>query len=155
MKKRTDKHLAEGEVTGHAHVAAADDAVVYGEGDVRLLDAPSGTTVTHEEHKHGVLPPGQKEIDWRQFAYDAMTLCNKLRVPFIFKKDLRAYCDFEIVGECQSDPRRVEREGTPIDEAAQRFHPGESPHVTDALCAAADAFGGDYDEETDKSHVER
>lgn len=62
MKKRTDKHLAEGEVTGHAHIASASDATVFGEGDERLLDAPSGTLVTHEEHKHGALPPGQYDI---------------------------------------------------------------------------------------------
>jgi len=64
MKKqrRRDKNLAEGEVTGHAHRVAADDAVVYGEGTERELHAPNGTSITHEEHKTEVLPPGKYDI---------------------------------------------------------------------------------------------
>ena len=62
MKRRKDNHLAEGEVTGHSHQATAEDAEVYGDGDERELHCPSGTTVTHEEHAHGILPPGVYEI---------------------------------------------------------------------------------------------
>jgi hypothetical protein len=63
------KRLAEGEVTGHAHVAVADDAFVIGDGIERELRAPNGTPVTHEEHGTFTLPPGdfnisrQREID--------------------------------------------------------------------------------------------
>lgn len=56
------KRLAEGEVTGHSHQAAAEDAWVDGEGDTRLLSAPSGTPIEHEEHKRFELPPGDYEI---------------------------------------------------------------------------------------------
>jgi hypothetical protein len=51
MKVRIDKNLAEGEVTGHAHVATADDAIVFGEGIERELEAPNGTGIEHQEHK--------------------------------------------------------------------------------------------------------
>lgn len=68
--KRLDHtHLAEGEVTGHYHAATAADAVLYSDGDSLLLDAPSGTDVTHQEHGRIALPPGQydrlivREID--------------------------------------------------------------------------------------------
>lgn len=63
------KRLAEGEVTGHTHVAQAEDAWVSGDDEERELAAPSGTTVTHEEHGPINLPPGdydirrQREID--------------------------------------------------------------------------------------------
>jgi len=63
------KRLAEGEVTGHSHVAVAEDAWVEGEGETRSLNAPSGTPVEHEEHKRFELPPGeyyitrQRELD--------------------------------------------------------------------------------------------
>lgn len=66
MKKRTDRHLAEGEATGHHHTATAQDATVYGDSDERLLSAPSGTTITHEEHCEGALPPGEYDIRRQQ-----------------------------------------------------------------------------------------
>lgn len=68
MDKR-HKRLAEGEVTGHSHVAVADDAWVEGDGEMRVLTAPSGTPIEHEEHQRYELPPGeyvisrQREID--------------------------------------------------------------------------------------------
>jgi len=67
--QKRHKRLAEGEVTGHAHVATARDAWVEGDGDVRTLSAPSGTPIEHEEHKRFELPRGsyditrQREID--------------------------------------------------------------------------------------------
>lgn len=56
------KRLAEGEVTGHTHVAVADDAWVEGEGDERTLVAPTGTPIEHEEHKRFELPPGEYDV---------------------------------------------------------------------------------------------
>lgn len=62
MEPRQDKNLAEGEVTGHAHRAIADDAVVLGDGDERTLIVPSGSVITHEEHAHGTVPPGTYDV---------------------------------------------------------------------------------------------
>lgn len=59
MKKRKDKNLAEGEVTGHAHRCLGDCAVYDLPNGSRLLDAPDGVEVTHEEHKTIVLPAGR------------------------------------------------------------------------------------------------
>jgi len=63
------KRLAEGEVTGHAHVALANDAWVMGNGDQRELFAPSGTQITHEEHSTILLPPGKYDVS-RQQEFD-------------------------------------------------------------------------------------
>ena len=53
------KHLAEGETTGHFHAAVAADATVFDLGDgLLVLDAPSGTDVTHQEHGTITVPPG-------------------------------------------------------------------------------------------------
>ena len=62
MKKRSDRNLAEGEATGHAHRVTELDAEVYGEESERELIAPSGATVTHEEHQTFTLPPADYEI---------------------------------------------------------------------------------------------
>ncbi len=51
----------------------------------------------------------EAEIDWNRFAYQAMNLLNKYQKPFILKKDLLAYCDFEIVGAAKFDPRVAQR----------------------------------------------
>jgi len=61
VKKLDHKRLAEGEATGHFHAAVAEDAVLYGDdtGTPLLLDAPSGSDVTHQEHGTITLPPGQ------------------------------------------------------------------------------------------------
>ena len=59
MNKRQDKNLAEGEVTGHAH-RCIGDVVVYDYPDgTRLLEAPHGCSVTHEEHNTHILPVGR------------------------------------------------------------------------------------------------
>ena len=69
MEVKKHKRVGEGEVTGHVHQVLADDAYVVGEEDERELIAPSGTAVTHEEHKTIELPAskyrvyGQQEID--------------------------------------------------------------------------------------------
>lgn len=59
-KRRPNNHLAEGEATGHYHEAVAEDAVVYEIPDTvaLVLDAPSGTQVTHQEHNTIMVPPG-------------------------------------------------------------------------------------------------
>lgn len=63
------KTLAEGEVTGHAHRVDAADAWVVGRGDRRELSAPSGTAITHEEHRTIELPAGDFDIS-RQRTID-------------------------------------------------------------------------------------
>jgi hypothetical protein len=60
-KKLEHNHLAEGEATGHYHAAVADDVALYESGDTMLMDAPSGTDVTHQEHHTQTIPPGQYE----------------------------------------------------------------------------------------------
>jgi len=65
MKKLKHKRLAEGEATGHSHTAVADDAEVYAENETvfdRELRTPSGTEITHEEHKTIKLPAGEYDI---------------------------------------------------------------------------------------------
>lgn len=62
MKECTDKALAYGEVTGHSHRAIAKTAKVYERDDgSRILVAPRGTKVVHEEHKPITVPPGEYE----------------------------------------------------------------------------------------------
>ena len=69
------KRLAEGEATGHAHVAVADDVVIYEEGETIYLDAPTGTEIAHEEHATVTLPPGtyrvRKVREFDHFAEEA------------------------------------------------------------------------------------
>jgi len=55
---KKNKILAEGEATGHAHRAAAEDAYVL----ENELFCPTGTDVTHEEHTTLWIPPGQYDI---------------------------------------------------------------------------------------------
>jgi len=52
-------------------------------------------------------PEREAKIDWGAFAWEAMNLCNKYSKPFIFKKGLLEYCDFEIVGAAKFDPRLI------------------------------------------------
>lgn len=60
MIEVTDKVLAEGEVTGHAHRARAKTAKVFeDESGRRELHAPHGTAVDHEEHNTIQVPAGQ------------------------------------------------------------------------------------------------
>lgn len=62
-KRRTNNHLAEGEATGHFHAATAFDSAVFDlpDGGI-LLAAPTGTEVTHQEHKT-ILVPGDQIHD--------------------------------------------------------------------------------------------
>uniref|UniRef100_A0A6M3KVJ8 Uncharacterized protein n=1 Tax=viral metagenome TaxID=1070528 RepID=A0A6M3KVJ8_9ZZZZ len=69
LEKRKDRVLAEGEATGHAHVATSLDVEIFGMGEQREMVAPNGTEVQHEEHKTVSIPAGthnirrQQEID--------------------------------------------------------------------------------------------
>lgn len=54
-------HLAEGEATGHFHAAEGADVRLYADpsdNTTLYLVAPHGATVTHQEHRPVVLPPG-------------------------------------------------------------------------------------------------
>jgi len=53
--------LAEGEVTGHAHVITAP-----GRFQRETLSLPEGGTITHEEHKPIVLVPGNYRVIHQQ-----------------------------------------------------------------------------------------
>ena len=59
--------LAEGEVTGHAHVIDAE--VVKREDGVREFSVDKPATVKHEEHKPVVIQPG-KYLSDRVVEYD-------------------------------------------------------------------------------------
>lgn len=61
-KRKVNNHLAEGEATGHFHAATAADAAVYEYDRGIILEAPSGTPVTHQEHAT-VMVPGDKIHD--------------------------------------------------------------------------------------------
>ena len=71
-KRKTNKHLAEGEATGHFHAATAPDAAVYEYEGGLMLAAPSGTEVTHQEHNTVLVPPGDYDRSIVQ-EYDHFT----------------------------------------------------------------------------------
>lgn len=54
--------LREGEATGHAHVATADDVDLFIVGERLFMRAPTGTEIVHEEHEAFTVPPGTYEI---------------------------------------------------------------------------------------------
>lgn len=63
--------LAEGETTGHKHLLTADRMTIRKTEDGRFyLSLETPGTITHEEHKTIVLPPGiyemgnEREKDW-------------------------------------------------------------------------------------------
>jgi hypothetical protein len=56
--RRPDNRVAEGEATGHFHAAVAPSAVVFDFGSIRILDAPDGTLLTHQEHHTIPVAPG-------------------------------------------------------------------------------------------------
>lgn len=70
--------LAYGEVTGHAHAIALDEAVEYtmeraGEAVRRFLSVLTGASVKHEEHATIPLPPGVYEIvQQREYTPEAI-----------------------------------------------------------------------------------
>ncbi|HSS21301.1 MAG TPA: hypothetical protein VLL54_14600 [Pyrinomonadaceae bacterium] len=56
------KVLAEGEATGHKHVAVADDVRLFVHDGTLFMSAPNGTSVVHEEHRVIEIPPGEYQI---------------------------------------------------------------------------------------------
>jgi hypothetical protein len=54
--------LAEGEATGHKHLAASEDVRLFLHEGTLYMHAPSGTTVVHEEHHVIDIPPGDYQI---------------------------------------------------------------------------------------------
>ena len=67
--------LREGEATGHAHRATAEDVQLFIVGEQLFMRAPSGTEIVHEEHKAFSVPPGTYEIgavrEYDHFAEEA------------------------------------------------------------------------------------
>ena len=67
--------LAEGEATGHKHLAEAEDVTLYLHERVLYMHAPTGTTVVHEEHGPLIIPPGEYQIgivrEFDHFAEEA------------------------------------------------------------------------------------
>lgn len=59
MKKLEKPILAEGEVTGHAHVLEGNVDVYELDNGLRQFNLDSPTTIVHEEHKKIELPPGE------------------------------------------------------------------------------------------------
>ena len=64
--------LADGEATGHQHVAVGQDVAVLESAQMRLLKAPRGARITHPEHKPIELPPGNYEVS-KAREYDPFT----------------------------------------------------------------------------------
>ena len=54
--------LAEGEATGHAHVALGDGVELIERDGTLFLSAPQGATVTHQEHAAVTLPSGTYRV---------------------------------------------------------------------------------------------
>jgi hypothetical protein len=54
--------LVEGEHTGHAHVATAEDVVLYEKDGILYASMPSGSEVVHEEHHTQTWEPGVYQI---------------------------------------------------------------------------------------------
>jgi hypothetical protein len=67
--------LAEGEATGHKHLAEAENVTLYLHEGTLYMRAPSGTTVVHEEHGPLIIPPGEYQIgivrEYDHFAEEA------------------------------------------------------------------------------------
>jgi len=64
--------IAQGEVTGHAHVLHAGPIRFYADWENRVsrLDLPEGGTLRHDEHAPIDLPPGSYEVRrQREYAY--------------------------------------------------------------------------------------
>jgi hypothetical protein len=54
--------LAEGEATGHKHLAQAEDVRLFLHEGTLYMRAPTGTTVVHEEHRVIEVPAGDYQI---------------------------------------------------------------------------------------------
>ena len=54
--------LAEGEATGHKHVAVAEDVRLFLHEGTLFMRAPHGTAVVHEEHRMLEIPAGDYQV---------------------------------------------------------------------------------------------
>lgn len=64
--------IMDGETTGHKHVAEGEDIALLTAEDQRILSAPHGVTITHEEHSAISLPPGRYVVGRiREYDYEA------------------------------------------------------------------------------------
>lgn len=74
-KATSTRVLAEGEATGHKHLAEAEDVRLFLHEGTLYMNAPTGTTVVHEEHGPLVIPAGQYQIgivrEYDHFAEEA------------------------------------------------------------------------------------
>lgn len=61
--------LAEGEATGHSHVAHGEGLALLEAGHERYLVAPAGASIVHEEHKPIRVPAGAFRVE-RVREYD-------------------------------------------------------------------------------------
>lgn len=59
MKKIEGKKLAEGEMTGHAHVLDNSEVFELDDG-LRIFDGNKQNILTHQEHKSIIIPPIKK-----------------------------------------------------------------------------------------------
>ena len=72
-RKLKTKTIAEGESTGHAHVAIADDVCLYERDGVLYVSAPTGAEIKHQEHAPVTLPPGDFQVGIvQEYDYDRM-----------------------------------------------------------------------------------
>ena len=74
MKKIEGKKLAEGEMTGHAHVL--DNSEVYElDNGLRTFTGDKNNTLTHQEHKSITIPKGRyvsgKVLEYDHFLEEA------------------------------------------------------------------------------------
>ena len=54
--------LAEGEATGHKHLAEAEDVLLFMHAGALYMRVPSGTRIVHEEHNALDVPPGDYQV---------------------------------------------------------------------------------------------
>jgi len=57
-KRKADNYVAEGEETGHYHAVEGAGTAVFEDGKQMFVDAPTGATLTHQEHGDIELPAG-------------------------------------------------------------------------------------------------
>lgn len=63
--------LADGEMTGHAHVACGEGVELLEHDGVLYLSAPNGAEVTHEEHRPVTIPAGAYRVGRvQEYDYD-------------------------------------------------------------------------------------
>ena len=72
--------LAEGEATGHAHVACGVSVELLEEGGNLYLSAPKGAEIKHEEHHTIAVPPGTYRVgrvrEYDHFAEEARQVAD-------------------------------------------------------------------------------